>query len=158
MRQEKIANQDTITLRTKPTKALLYLFVCLLFVVIGVSIFKGALIDWFGIGFFGLGCIVFVLQLVPNASYLRLTPEGFTMCSLFRSHSYRWTETKTFAARYVSHMKTVVFNYSPSYTKQIAMRKMNKKLFGVESCLPDTYGMSAEELADLMNKWKRRFS
>ena len=114
--------------------------------------------DWLGIGFFGLGCIVFVLQLLPNASYLRLTPEGFTMCSLFRSHSYSWTETKTFAAGYVSQMKTVVFSHSPSYTKQISIRKMNKKHFGFESCLPDTYGMSAEELADLMNKWKRRFS
>jgi len=158
MRQEKIVNQDTITLRTKPAKTLLYLFISLLFVVIGVLIFNGTLIDWLGIGFFGLGCIVFVLQLLPNASYLRLTPEGFTICSLFRSHSYSWTEIDNFAFGYVSKMKTVVFNHSSPYKKQIALRKTNKKLFGFEACLPDTYGMSAEELADLMNTWKRRFT
>ncbi len=158
MSQEKIVNQDTITLRTKPTKTLLYLFGSLLFVVIGVLTFNGTLIYWLGIGFFGLGSIVFALHLLPNASYLRLTSEGFTTCSLFRSHSYSWTEIENFAVGYASRMKTVVYNYSSSYKNQNALRKMNKGIFGFEAGFPDTYGMSAEELADLMNNWKRRFS
>ena len=151
-------DQNTLTLRTKPIKMLLYLLGSLLFVVIGVLLLRDTFVGWLGIGFFGLCSIVFALLLLPNASYLELTPEGFTIRSLFRSHSYSWTEIETFAVGYASRMKTVVFNLSPFYENQHTLRKTNKKLFGFEACLPDTYGMSAEELADLMNTWKRRFS
>ncbi len=136
---------------------LLYLFVSLSFVAIGVLIFNGRFMDWLGIIFFGFCSIVFALQLLPNASYLRLTPEGFTMCSLFRSHSYSWTEIENFAVGHASRMKTVVFNHPSFHTKQATLKKANKKFFGFEACLPDTYGMSAEELADLLNRWRRRF-
>ncbi len=38
--------------------------------------------------FFGLCAVVFAVSLLPNSSYLRLTPEGFTVCSMFRSRLY----------------------------------------------------------------------
>jgi hypothetical protein len=150
-------NQDTLTLRTKPTKLLFYLFVSLVFVVIGVLTFEGNLISWLGIGFFGLGSIVIALMLLPNASYLQLTSKGFTMCSLFRKHTYSWSEIEGFATGKIGHTETVFFNFSPFYENQNTLRKTNKKVFGFEASLPDTYGMSAEKLADLMNEWKRRF-
>lgn len=36
------------------------------------------------------------------------------------------------------------------------MRKLNKAVSGVDESLPDTYGMSAESLADLMAQWRNR--
>jgi hypothetical protein len=150
-------NQNTFTLRTKPTKIILYLSGSLIFVAIGVLTFEGTFISWLSIGFFGLCSLVFALLLLPNASYLQLTPEGFTMCSLFRSHSYSWSEIEDFAVGKMANTETVVFNHSPFYKNQNTLRKTNKKFFGFEAGLPDTYGMSAEKLADLMNEWKRRF-
>ncbi|MDQ3713913.1 MAG: hypothetical protein M3388_17075 [Acidobacteriota bacterium] len=151
-------NQNTLTLKTKPTKTLFYLLGSLIFVVIGVLTLEGTFVHWLIIGFFGLGSIVFALLLLPTASYLRLTPEGFTMCSLFRSHSYNWSEIEDFAVGKMANMETVIFDHSLFYKNQNTLRKTNKKFFGFEAGLPDTYGMSAEELANLMNEWKRRFA
>jgi hypothetical protein len=47
----------------------------------------GNAVGYLGIAFFGLGLVVFVIKLVPNSSYLRVTQEGFTVCSLFRCHT-----------------------------------------------------------------------
>ncbi|MBD0370522.1 MAG: PH domain-containing protein [Pyrinomonadaceae bacterium] len=176
-------NQDTLTLRTKSTKWLLYLVISLVFVAAGVLTFKGEIMSWLVIIFFGLGSVVFALQLFSNASSLQLSSEGFTVRSLFRSHSYRWSDVEGFAVGRMGNIKhegaglaldvagafipgamnprgikTVVFNFSPSYQNKHALRKINKGLSGYEACLPDTYGMSAENLAELMKEWQRRFS
>ena len=46
--------------------------------------------------FFGLGVLVFTLQLVPGVSHLRLTPEGFEIRNLGRSDFIRWVVIDSF--------------------------------------------------------------
>jgi len=80
-------------------KAIRHLIVSLVFVAIGaVALSKGDL----GVGLmctivFGLAAVIFVVQLWPGASYLRLTSEGFIVCSLFRVRPLvRWTQVSAF--------------------------------------------------------------
>jgi len=51
----------------------------------------------------------------------------------------------------------VVFNYSDHYDRVKMMRGFARKIAGYEGALPDTYGMSADQLADLLNNWKAIF-
>jgi hypothetical protein len=48
----------------------------------------------------------------------------------------------------------IVFDWDARAGRRIA--KINRALVGAGSALPDTYGMKAEELAELMNEWRSR--
>jgi hypothetical protein len=129
-----------------------FLAICLAFVAIWViAIRKGSgLGGWACAIFFGLGAAIFLLQLVPGASYLRLTSEGFVVCSLFRKTPViRWSEVSDFRVAAVSGRKMVVYDW---YAKpQRGVRTLNRALVGATDGLPDTYGMKAQELADFLN-------
>lgn len=46
--------------------------------------------------FFGLCVLAFGICLLPNSSYLRLTREGFTVCSMFRCRFIDWEHVGEF--------------------------------------------------------------
>ncbi|WP_374711656.1 hypothetical protein [Symbiobacterium terraclitae] len=106
-----------------------------------------------------LGALAAAVQMLPNASYLRLTPEGFTFCSLFRSHTVAWSDVTEFYVlehRGNGH-KLVGWHYAPHYAHQLTLRIVNDNLIGVEAALPDTYGMDAYALADLMAELQQAY-
>ncbi|MDE2427936.1 MAG: hypothetical protein KGM99_04365, partial [Burkholderiales bacterium] len=102
----------------------------------------------------GLGLLIALVSMLPNASYLQLTPEGFTMRSLYRSHFFRWKDVTAFAVGRVVSNKMVMFNFAPTYQGPSKFRSFNASLTGYEAGLPDSYGMSHEALADLLNQYK----
>lgn len=53
----------------------------------GLMIWDGDWQGWFVAGFFGLCTVVSAILMLPGASYLRLTAEGFTQSSEFRGHN-----------------------------------------------------------------------
>lgn len=134
------------------------LVISLVFCVIGVwMISKDDWRGWLGLSFFGLCALVSALMVTfPQVSSLRLTIDGFYMGSLIRTQFTRWRDVTGFGVASISMNKMVVFNYSASYSGQRFGRKVAADLAGWEGALPDTYGMSADELANLMNSWKRR--
>ncbi len=78
------------------------------FVVAGILLVRaGQEIGWVAVAFFGLGVAVFVLQLLPNSTYLRVGPEGFTVCHLFRAHSCRWSDVGPFKVGRVARKEMV---------------------------------------------------
>ncbi len=109
--------------------------------------------------FFLIGASLCFLMLSPDRNYLLLTPNGFTVRSIFKSNDFRWEEVEEFHTISVKGMTKVVYSLSPQgklrFTES-AWRKLNKALGGGEESLPDTYGMSAAALADLMNQWKKK--
>ena len=111
---------------------------------------------WAGIIFFGLGTIVFTIELLPNSSYLKLTNEGFEVCILYRSHFTNWTDVTGFGIYYIKFNTMVVFNYTSNHKKDNTGKKIAKFLTPYQGALPQTYGMNAIELAELMNEWKQR--
>jgi hypothetical protein len=106
--------------------------------------------------FFGLCGIVCILNILPNASHLRLTKEGFEVKSLYRARTYSWSDVHDFRVYEVENKKMVGFDLSDSHPTGATTRKVSSALTGVEDGLPDTYGMKAEALARLMDEWKSR--
>ena len=148
-------------LRPSKKKFALLLIVGLAFVAMGVFILRSG--DLFlGLSctvLFGLGAAIFAVQLRPGASYLKLTPEGFEVCSLYRvARLVRWSEVST-AFRVVrlppQGHRMVVYDSTVS-TKQ-GLRNINRGLVGASDGLPDTYGLKPQALADLMNEWRLRY-
>ncbi len=128
---------------------------CLLFTVAGVWLGStGDKIGWGCAVLFGLGFLVSAASLLPGATYLRLTDEGFTMCSMYRSHTYRWQDVSGFTVGRVFTNKMVLFNFEPTYQRTPGLRSINVDLVGYEGGLPDSYGLSHEALAELLNQFK----
>tara|TARA_Y100000294_G_scaffold140028_1_gene133668 strand:+ start:45 stop:509 length:465 start_codon:yes stop_codon:yes gene_type:complete len=146
--------QEVRILRPSRLKIIALLLVCLAFTSIGTfMILDEETMGWFVSIFSGLGVVVFIIQLLPNASYLMLTSEGFEVKSLFRGNFTKWEDVTGFAAGRISSNKTVVFNYRKTHQKYKVGKQIARGLAGVEGALPDTYGMKAKDLAALMNEW-----
>jgi hypothetical protein len=102
--------------------------------------------------FFGLCAAVALVSLLPNSSYLTLTEQGFLFCSLFRKHFVAWPSVQSFLAVKIRSNNMVGWVYAPEFREATRLRRVNTVIAGVEAALPDTYGMPAQQLADLMNQ------
>ena len=136
-------------------KTVLFLAISLVFTAIGClelskgEVFMGCLTVFF----FGLAVVVFIVNLRPSASWLRLQDDGFIYCSLFRkSPLIRWTEVSAFRVADVAGREIVVFDWS--LKPRSGFRRFNRVLGGASDGLPDTYGLKAEALAGLLNQWR----
>lgn len=148
------------TLHSSPFKYGFYALLCLGGATTGV--WMCILGEWLGYvcaSFFGLGLIVLVIQMMPGASYLRLTAEGFELASLFRRHFVRWDRIEEMGVwtmrRGLAKSKMVCFNYLATAVSTSRARELSRRLTGFEGGLPDTYGLSAEELLSLMTPYWR---
>jgi hypothetical protein len=111
--------------------------------------------QWLGLVptvFFGLGFVVSLILLLPNSSFLELDDNGFLFRNLFRESRFSWADIAGFEAHRLSMRKFVTFNFAQSYTASRRARALARTVSGAEGALPDTYGMFAEDLADLMNE------
>ncbi len=150
-------NSATKILRPSKLKTIAFLIVSLALTVGGFfMIEEKGFMGWITFICFGLASIVFLLQFIPNSTYLKLTHDGFEVRSLFRSHFTPWDQILQFKAGYLGPNKGVVYDYSFKHQKQATGKKISKLLAGNEGGLPETYGMSAKDLAALMNEWKAK--
>ncbi len=151
-----------ITLQASRTKNLGLLLLCLAFVLGGVWMIQdGEKLGWLVMGFFGLGPPVFLVQMLPGASYLQLDEDGFTFCNLYRRTRIRWRDVESFGvvnlgAGGFRSRRMVGFDYVSGHPDHGRGRALSKSLAGVEGALPDNYGWDVEELAALMNELRRR--
>ena len=145
-------------LKPSPWSLLLLLAISSGFVALGAFLIgQGELIGgWLCVCFFGLGILVALVSLLPGSNYLELTPSGIEVRTLFRKWFVRWTDVQEFFPVVVSTRRMVGWDYSPSYTAQLLGRSISRGLTGIEAALPDTYGLSAEALATLLNEWRAR--
>jgi hypothetical protein len=145
---------EPVVYRPKKAKTLLFLLLCLAFVACGLlMIHEGKAFGWLGVAFFGLGVIVFTLQLLFDCSHLRVSSSGIEVRSLWRTHSYKWSDISHFFPGQISSRSMVLFDYSPAYHKSQIGRVVAKTLTGAEGALPDNYGFTAEALAEHLNQW-----
>jgi hypothetical protein len=148
--------RTTLPIRlSTPRKGMLWLLVgCSLFVAGGVFALPSASVEGVAaIAFFGLGALVAVVHLFPGSSYLELEQSGFTVCNLFRKTRYRWIDVAEFRPVFTDQPKPLVgLRLVPGFPMSTAFRKFATQLTGVEGALPGTYGLSATELAALLDK------
>jgi hypothetical protein len=147
--------EETKILKPKRLKTIGLLLICILFVIAGIFLIeKNSFRAWLGIIFFSLCMVLFVIQLIPNSSHLKLTKNGFEIRSLFKSNYTKWSDVEVFKTGYVGQNKMVMFDFSKEHKKHNIGKKIAKFLASNEGSLPNTYGMKATDLAELMNKWK----
>ena len=145
----------TKTLKPSIFKTILCLLGSLVFVATTPLVMETKpIIAWLELILFGLCTIVFTIQLFPNTSHLKLTEEEFEVKSIFKSHFTKWSAIESFGVGYMGNNKAVIFNYSENHTKQKLGKQIASAMTGAEGGLPNTYGMKAKELAELMNEWK----
>jgi hypothetical protein len=139
----------------------MFLCVSVIFSVVSFTMLRDGrtLEGGLGLGVFGLASIFFTIRLLPNSTYLRLTPVGFEMCILFKKSFFRWEEVTNFAVVEVnadSSREMVGFDYTPQFRgggTNDKIRKINMSISGREASLPDSFGLKNEELVALLVKW-----
>ncbi|TMC96471.1 MAG: hypothetical protein E6J05_14190 [Chloroflexi bacterium] len=169
--REVSATPDRLLLRPSKRKWILLLVVFIAFVATGVwminvggpvpraPIGDARFWGWVSVIFFGLGIPLSFIQLFSSSMYLSLTPERFTMGTLWGTRTIRWSDVTSFTAEQVAYRsKMVKFDYVPANSEHSSMRAVARSLSGHDAGLPDTYGMKAEDLAALMNAWRSRYA
>jgi len=133
---------------------------CAAFTATGIFMVRaGQWVGWVAIVFFGLGVVVFALQLLPNSTYLRVGPGGFTVCTLFRAHSCGWTDVDAFRVAHVGAKDMVVFGFSKQYRGPRRLSRVNVHLVGAEAAVAaaGSWDVSMDELADMLNQYRERY-
>jgi hypothetical protein len=109
---------------------------------------------WFGVVLFALGIPTSLAIMLSGRYYLELTRDGFTIGDLVRPKTFRWSAAGPFVVEERRYRKAVTFEGVPTVLEGLGTVTELMKSFGE---LPDTYGMKAEDLAALMNRyWKAK--
>jgi hypothetical protein len=157
------ASDETRVLKASRFKWTVLLFAGAVFAMAGVLIFFAAPGGRVGgivvFVFFGACAAVAATQLVFRST-LTLTTEGFTFTGLGRRVTRRWNDIDYFVAVRTSALSGLVgIRLSVSPEQASGVRRAARAIAGYDGgALPDTYGMTAAELAALMNDWRDRYA
>jgi hypothetical protein len=145
-----------LTLYPSRKKWLLFFLIGALFAAGGGwMINRGEGSGWFVLIFFGLAAIVAAAAMLPGAGGLTLDRDGFEVTNLFRSYRARWHDTAGFTAVRIPHAQMMVV-YDDAKQSGKGLAQLNVAIAGRGAGLPDTYGLSADDLAQLMAQWRDR--
>jgi hypothetical protein len=156
---ETITTNPPLAMILRPSRRRLFLLLFFMagFFAVGVHIIRAG--DLRGLVLataFGAATLLALILILPGASYLRLAPEGFTICSLYRKFFLRWADVQDFRVVQIGMNKMVGFDYAPHYTRTARLRRISAVIATAEGALPDTYGLRAERLAGLMTIFRAR--
>jgi len=103
---------------------------------------------------FGLALAANLCQLWPGVSGLTLGPDGLTLRSLGRTTFIRWETVERFFVleqrqRGIRLQRFVGLQYRAGYAP--AGSRLAAQTAGCDGMLPETYGLTAEELAARLN-------
>jgi hypothetical protein len=148
--------QTTIVLRPSRGRWFAVFAGCVVFAAIGVMMIRdGAAAGWYVAGGFGLGAIVAGVVLLPGSAYLKVRHDGFVFGTLFRRWTLPWTAVGPFSVAIVGREEIVVFDIiDPAQMPQLP--GLSQAPAGANAGLPDTYGMTAGELAGVLNAARDR--
>ncbi len=153
---EEIMRNGEVTLRSRKLKYFIILFIILPFLIFGiVLILDGELLGWALVIFFGVLAFFDGIVLCSSYPYAVLTPEGYTVCGLLRSGSAKWTDFKDARARWDYIGRVVMVKYSES-CKSSTLGKAVRAISFDLAIIPETFGLKAEDFAELMNKMRER--
>lgn len=123
---------------------------------------------WLGVilcGFFLGTCII---QLIPRASFLRISQRGILVSSFWRVASFEWADIDEFGVKIWSECssrgflwvkrKAIYLKISKDQTYKVK-NVLPAYSFFIENeyLLPDNYGMLHEDLAKLLNEKKKQY-
>jgi hypothetical protein len=146
-----------VTLYPSRTKWLLVFSCGAAFTAGGIAmVVTGEPRGWFVLIFFGLVTLVALAAMLPGAGSLLLDREGFVVTSMFKPSLVRWRDANGFVSGRLgpAPQKFVLYDYSKTRGKIVA--DVTASLVGRSATLPDTYRLSADDLARLMQSWRNR--
>jgi hypothetical protein len=153
------STNDERILGASKTKWLAMLLGSATFVAIGLLIVPRRPFLWVLIVFFGASVFMSFVALLPGTTYLRLTSEGYEQRAFFRTSKRSWRHIERFQAyrNPTSWNRRVGIIFDTSYKSHARARGFSRSLAGVDGALSDTYGLAADDLANLMNEWLNRY-
>lgn len=148
-------------LRPRKIRWVLVLLISAGFVAIGIAVIRSPsaatepFMAYGSLIFFGIGVVIAIVQLLPGSSFLRLSPEGFTIRAMWRDTFYRWSDIERFG---VARQGMVGVSFSQGYPQARGLRSMMRSLSGFDGALPDNYGWDCARLAAYLESWKGRWA
>jgi hypothetical protein len=126
-----------------------------LFTAIGIAMMiKAAPFGIFVTASFGVGTMIGITMLLPGANSLRLDGDGFEITKFFfLRQRYSWLNVSDFVVWVMSRNRFVVFK-AEKPRLSVYERISAAMAAGRNGYLPDTYGMAANDLAQLMTNWR----
>ena len=150
---------DRLILRPKTSGAFLRFLVCFAFA--GCSVWwliagpaKDQFTAWGGLALFGMGSVIFASHSLPSANFIELSLDGLMVCAQWRSQLYKWASITQFSLGCLEGGADlfVVFYHRPENGEPKPGQKPEFQ------CLNNGYGMTEEELANLLEQWRVRHS
>ncbi|MDY0931822.1 PH domain-containing protein [Chryseobacterium sp. CFBP8996] len=140
-----------LILKPSKIKNIILILISIGFISLGISLLeKNTLIAVLNIVFFGICLIIFIINMIPNSSYLIIDEKGIEMKNLFRTTFIPWQAVSGFKTKFIFVNKLVTFTIDEKLLE-------SSKMKGKTGAFPDTYGMSAKNLANLLNEYKAKF-
>jgi len=102
-----------------------------------------------------------IFSLMPGYGWLKLDQDGFTFKSLFSTSTTPWANVESFGVITYRALVFIPINRQVGWriaknVKRPMIQKAAGALARYDAVLPDTYGMKATELADLLEAWRVR--
>lgn len=149
---------NELIIKPKNSKSIFYLLVSCVFIYGGIlMVADDNLLGYFPIIFFGLCFLIFVCQLIPGCTELKLSKNGFTTTTLFRSHFTSWDVVESFNCGYLGANKTIYFDFIDEHRQYELSKKISKKLTNSHAALPHLFGTDQTELLNTLNEWKSKY-
>lgn len=145
-------------------KAGLYLVIGLMFLAAGMVLMAQAdplarVFGWIS-GLFGLvGAGAAIGMRRPNSTHLALDEGGMTHRHLWRDTHVAWGDVRRIGVFTQSGNRMVVYDLPEDHPLGGGiMARMNRGFCGFSHSIPDTYGSSPEELAELLEAWRQAYT
>lgn len=111
---------------------------------------------WGAGGFFVFCGLVAAPLMFGVGSRLSLDREGFSCQTLFRTFRREWRECSAFYPVTTGFRKFVGFSAQQDEAAHPNLAAANRAMLGASGILPDTFGLTADDLCDLMNRFRAR--
>ena len=149
-----MSQESILVIEGSKMKAVRILLFGIGFVITGIfMIMNGEPWGWACSLFFGLAIPLAVLQLI-RGSYLKLDNEGFEVKPGTKPWRLSWHDVESFYVGKIYGNKMIGINFSASYNKMNAGRKIASAVSGMEGAINSQFKLSPEKVCACLNEWK----
>jgi hypothetical protein len=90
--------------------------------------------------------------------YLKLTPLGFEIRTIFSKKFNYWRHVENFRIDFLRGNKGVIFSYKENRFDGNISRTISSLLWGTKGFIPNTYDKPAEEILRILCEWHERYT
>ena len=142
-----------VTIYADPLKATLFLFGCIVFLILGI-----ALSQWLAVALCSVGIPASIAMMSEERYYLKLTPLGLEIRTYFGKKFVYWRHVENFHVGFLRGNKGVRFSYKENHVDGKISRTISSLLWGTEGFIPNSYDKPAEEILRMLCEWHERYT